>query len=209
MSSIFTKPEEVQQESKYGVTVLFLHGLEGSSRGSKAMSLSAEWNALCPSLRTHDLLDLRSKCGGVWSLREQEEINEAFETPYSDALDALRYVKPDVIVASSMSGAILFKLISEGLYEGASVFCAPAIGSLLPADYVEEAADKKSKVFQKSVWLLGEVDTVVSNSHNISLAKALGGSVIVSPNDGHRLNKAVESNILNASVLTSIELMEK
>lgn len=207
--SIFAKPEEVQTENSYGIKVLFLHGLEGRGpRGSKATSLSGEWAALCPSLRTQDLANLRSKCSGVWSNLPKEEIDECFDTPFNDALDAVKYAKPDLVVGSSMGAAILFKLIAEGHYSGMAVFCAPAIQNLLGESYVKEAVENGVENFKNSVWLLGEMDTVVSNKHNISVANRVGGNVIISPRDGHRLNKAVESNILNSAVLTALELHE-
>jgi len=207
--SIFAKPEEIQSENSYGVRVLFLHGLEGRGpRGTKATCLSGEWAALCPTLRTQELSELRYKCSGVWSNISREEIDECFETPYSDALAAVKYAKPDLIVGSSMGAAILFKLIAEGHYSGMAVFCAPAIQNLLGESYVAKTLQDGTESFKNSVWLLGEMDTVVSNKHNISVANRVGGNVIMSPRDGHRLNKAVESNILNSAVLTALELHE-
>ena len=41
---------------------------------------------------------------------------------------------------------------------------------------------------------------------NLDLAKKVGGSVIISPNDDHRLNKSLRSDILQSAVLTAIEL---
>lgn len=205
--SIFAKPEDIQYENSYGIRVLFLHGLEGRGPdGNKAKSLSAEWNALCPRLRSDELAGLRRQCGGYWKNLNQDDIDTAFATPYSDALDAVRYVKPDLIIGSSMGASILFKLIAEGEFDGSAVFCAPAIGNLMSDDYIEDVLSTKKANFKNTVWLLGETDTIVSNKHNMSLAKSMGGSIIVSPNDGHRLNKAVESNILNTAVLTAFEL---
>ena len=207
MSGIFSKPEEVQHENQYGVKVLFLHGLEGRGPlGNKAKSLSGEWGALCPPLRTQDLSNLRKTCGGYWSIVGQGEKDTALETPYSDAKDAVRYSKPDIIVGSSMGAAILFKLIAEGHYEGTAVFCAPAIASLLSPQLIQKAVDEKQEILNRSVWLLGETDAIVSNKRIKEIARSVGGSVIVSPGDGHRLNKAVESNILNSAVLTALEL---
>lgn len=207
MTGIFSKPKTIQQENRYGIKVLFLHGLEGRGpSGTKARSLSEEWAALCPTLRTLELANLRRKCSGHWSSLARSEIEDAFEVPYSDARDAVSYAEPDLIVGSSLGGAILFRLISENQYSGRAVFCAPAIQSLLAPSYISETIKKSSESFKDSVWLLGETDTIVSNRYCIQLAKDLGGSIIVSPNDGHRLNKAVESNILNTAVLTSLEI---
>lgn len=210
MSQIFSKPEEVQHENDYGVKVLFLHGLEGRGpNGNKAKTLAGEWGSLCPTLRTRDLVNLRTTCGGYWNLVSQTEKDTGLETPYSDAKDAVRYAEPDIIVGSSMGAAILYKLIAEGHFSGTAVFCAPAIPSLLSGETIKKGIVEKSDILEGSVWLLGETDTVVSNSANIRIARSVGGNVIISPGDGHRLNKAVESNILNSAVLTALELSQK
>lgn len=210
MSQIFAKPEEVQHENDHGVKVLFLHGLEGRGpNGNKAKSLAGEWGALCPTLRTQDLINLRVTCGGYWNLVSQSEKDSALEIPYSDAKDAVRYAEPDIIVGSSMGAAILYKLIADGLFSGTAVFCAAAIPSLLSGETIKKGIVEKADILEGAVWLLGETDTVVSNRENIRIARATAGNVIVSPGDGHRLNKAVESNILNTAVLTALELSQK
>ena len=207
MSGIFGKPEVPNQENPWGVKVLFLHGLEGRGReGSKSKHLIKEWGALVPPLRTDRLVSLKNECNGDWTALDQKKIDEAFSDPYEDAKDAVRYAKPDIVVGSSMGGAILFRLISEGVFEGVSVFCAPATANLLSASYIKKTLDEKREKLSGAVWLLGELDTVVSNSINISLARATSGSVIVSPSDGHRLNKALNSNILDAAILTALEI---
>ena len=209
MSGIFSKPQASQTENKYGIKVMFLHGLEGRGpNGTKAKFLQEEWAATCPTLRTQRLSELRQQCSGQWNLISKEAISEALEVPYQDAKDAVRYGKPDLIVGSSMGGAILFKLIAEGFHKGMSVFCAPAIENLLPSKLVSKVEKDSAYSLSSSVWLLGETDTVVSNRHCASLARSLGGNVIFSPGDGHRLNKAVESNILNSCLLTSMEMSE-
>lgn len=205
--SIFAKPKVTQTTNDYGVKVMFLHGLEGNPNGTKASALMKEWAAVCPTMRTLGLANLRSQCAGAWHTLDQEEIDKQFDVPYQDAKDAVRYANPDVIVGSSMGAAILFKLIAEENFSGSAVFCAPAIGNLLPDKYVQEALSNNSDRFANSVWLFGEVDTVVSNPYHLKIAKFVNGSIIFSPNDGHRLNKAVTSNILNSAVLTSIELL--
>jgi predicted esterase YcpF (UPF0227 family) len=200
---IFAKPAEVQTENEFGLKVLFLHGLESSPSGDKARFLQSRWGALCPLLRTEQLIQLKRDCNGVWSSLEQDKLDEAFAIPYQDARDAIRYAEPDVIVGSSMGGAILFKLIEEGHFSGTAVFCAPGITNLLPQELINK---KAHEALRNSVWLLGETDTVVSNRDNIRIAKRSGGSVIISPKDDHRLNKSLTTDILESAVLTAIEL---
>ena len=200
---IFATPEKSEVTNEFGLKILFLHGLEGNPNGAKAKYLQAQWGASCPRLRSEQLIQIKKDHPGDWSSLDQEKIDEAFATPYKDAFDAVKYASPDVIVGSSMGAAILFKLVVEGHFSGISVFCAPGINIFLSQDLINKA---NKDMLQNSVWLLGEADTVVSNRHNINLAKRVNGSVIVSPSDDHRLNKALSTNILNAAVLTAIEL---
>ena len=200
---IFATPKRVEVSNEFGLKILFLHGLEGNPSGLKAQYLQTHWGALCPRLRTEALIQLKKDHPGGWGDIDQEKIDEAFAVPYKDALDAVRYSKPDVIVGSSMGAAILFKLIVEEHFSGVAVFCAPGIGNLLPQDLINKA---NKNILSNAVWLLGEADTVVSNRHNVELAKRTNGSVIISPGDDHRLNKALNTNILESAVLTAIEL---
>lgn len=205
--SIFAKPPDTNSENEYGVKILFLHGLEGSPSGSKSVHLIKKWSASSPPLRTDPMIDLRSRCGGTWNSLDQEEIDEAIQTPYQDALDAVNYFGPDIIVGSSLGAAILYKLYAKGSYSGASVFLAPAIPHLVSSSEIAEA----TRVLRDtcSVWVLGETDTIVPNGENASLAKSAGGSTIYSPNDGHRLHRALETGLIDAAILTAIEGMNR
>ena len=125
-------------------------------------------------------------------------------TAYEDAVEAVRYANPDVIVGSSMGAALLFRLIAEEKFSGTAVFCTPAIENLLSTETIKLAVEKTRG--KPSIWLLGELDTIVSNKHNMSLAKEVGGSVMFSPEDSHRLEGAVSSGLLDSAVLTAFEL---
>jgi hypothetical protein len=163
---IFANPEHSEEdESRYGVKIMFLHGLEGSPTGSKAVHLKKEWGAICPQMRTLGLIEKRTKCSGNWSLLSRDELDDGLKDPYQDALDALRWADPDIVVGSSMGGAILFKLIQEGKFKGPAVFCAPAIGSLLTPDQTKEGIENLEDT--PSVWILAETDMFVSNKHNM------------------------------------------
>jgi len=202
--SIFASP--TNQEEAGEAPAIFLHGLEGSTTGSKARYLIENWSAKCPMMRTQQLSSLKAEHNDRWDIIDEKQLAQAFEVPYSDALAAINYSNPDIVIGSSMGGAILFKLMAEGVYTGPAVFCAPAISNLLPREYIEAAVEDRKENFRHTVWLLGETDIIVSNEDNIRLARKLNGSVIVSPNDCHRLNKSIESNILNSAVTTAIEL---
>ena len=203
---IFAKPQETQTDNQFGVKVLFLHGLEGSPSGSKSQHMQSVWGALVPHLRTTSLVNLRDKCKGVWSTVDQEEIAESLEDVYNDAVDAIQYCKPDIVVGSSMGGALLYKMYADGLYTGLGVFLAPAISQLLS----EEDIRKGHRVIKDTptCWVLGETDTVVPNRPNVQMAKKCEGNLFFSPDDGHRLHKAVSSGLLDSAILTVIEMSE-
>lgn len=199
-SSIFAAPAEVASSS--GLTVLFLHGLEGSPEGDKSLHLKEKWGGKTPALRTGPLLSLKSESGDVdWQSLPKDSLTRAINVVYQDALSALNYCNPDVIVGSSMGGAILAKLIAEGRWEGPSVFLAPAIDTLLGEDFVFDAAPS-------SVWVLGEFDEIVRNDLNKIRCLKSGGSLMISPEDSHRLHKALASGLIDCAITTVIEMSE-
>ena len=197
--SIFNTPKFTEP---VGPKILFLHGLEGSSTGSKALKLQAEWGAKCPSLRTDNLLKLRDKNQfAPWASISRKKISKAISEPLQDAIDAINYFKPDAIVASSMGGAILFEILARGIIDPSktgTVFLAPAIEELCVTDFSEK--------LENSVWILGEADTIVNNNFNRKKAKSLGANVIYSSGDGHRLSLANETGLINCAVCTTLEL---
>lgn len=205
--SIFAKPVETQNDNQYKMKILFLHGLEGSPTGSKARHLQASWGAMAPHIRTTNLRNIREKCSGQWHLLEKDEISEALAEAYSDAADAVRYSNPDLIVGSSMGGAILFKLYAEEKYSGPGVFLAPAITHLLDKEEVSKGIEAVNSC--PTSWILGETDTIVSNTDNISIATACNGNVMFSPGDGHRLSNATDSGLLDSALVTVIEISQK
>ena len=201
--SIFGKPEEVSSDNEYGMKILFLHGLEGSPTGTKSRHLQEVWGAVTPHIRTSDMVNLKNKCYGQWQILDIDDIEEAMEISYNDARDAINYMKPDLVVGSSLGAALLFKLYASGGYTGPGVFLAPAVPHLIKdEDITSGCATIKD---YNTTWLLGEVDTVVSNTGNVEIAKRCNGNIIFSPNDCHRLLKAQSSGILDAAILTSIE----
>ena len=201
--SIFAKPQNDIKENQYGAKILYLHGLEGSPDGSKASYLRKNWSAFTPPIRTEAVSDLRSKYSGVWKNSSFEEIEEAMSTAYSDALDAVNYLKPDIVVGSSLGAAILYKLFADEHYSGSAIFLAPAIPHLLSDDVISKGSAGVSQ--NPSCWVLAELDTLVPNSVNASLCKAVSGNLIYSPNDSHRLHKALNSGLIDAAILTAIE----
>ena len=199
-SSIFAAP--VEQVNDAGLTVLFLHGLEGSPEGDKSTHLKEKWGGKTPVLRTAQLLNLKSEHSSLdWQSLPRNELNSAVNVVYQDALSALNYCSPDVVIGSSMGGAILAKLIAEERWSGPSVFLAPAIDMLLGFDFV------LGKV-PNAVWLLGEFDQIVRNDLNKIRCRKTGGSLMVSPEDSHRLHKALASGLIDCAITTVLEMNE-
>ena len=201
--SIFGKPLEEKKENEYGVKILFLHGLEGNPEGSKSMHLKEKWCASSAPIRTQTVVEARDQCSGNWGNLDQKTIDGALKTPFKDALDAVNYFNPDIIVGSSLGAALLYKLYANKNFSGAGVFLAPAIPHLLSTEEISAGAERIKN--SSTVWVLGEADTIVSNSDNARIAKLVQGNLIYSPEDSHRLHKALSSGLIDAAVLTVIE----
>lgn len=83
--------------------VLFIHGLESSPQSSKALFLSAHFDALTPAMDTR-----------------------SFASAVEVQADQIAQFRPDVVVGSSFGGAVLLKLLERGSWRGPSVLLAPA-----------------------------------------------------------------------------------
>lgn len=83
--------------------VQFVHGLEGSPRGSKARLLAAHFDARTPAMDTAD-----------------------FESCVKTQADMLSEFEPDVLVGSSFGGAVAVALLERGLWRGPTLLLAQA-----------------------------------------------------------------------------------
>lgn len=205
--SIFAKPQEAQPENDFGVKILFLHGLEGSPSGSKGVHLQKKWCAQAPKLRTSDMIELKENNSGRWDLIEKNVIGNALQNAYDDAVDAVNYMQPDIIVGSSMGAAILMKLYSEQRFSGQGVFLAPAISELLSRETIAKGVTHTKD--STTVWVFGEADTIVSNRVGVEIAKQSNGNILFSPSDNHRLSSALDRGLIDAAILTCIEVSNK
>jgi esterase/lipase len=196
--SIFAKPNQAT-EFDGNLKVLFLHGLEGSPEGQKAVFLKKKWNASVPHLRTGPLRELKSSHANVsWKDLPARDLKKAVDVVYKDALSAMNYVNPDVIIGSSMGGALLARLVIEEKWKGPRIFLAPAIDHFLK--------DVNLPEMKSAMWILGETDEVVPNTPNIKHCLNTGGNLIVSPSDDHRLAMATDSGLLDCAITTVIEI---
>ena len=197
--SIFATPKENLGDLDDGTRVLFLHGLEGAPNGGKALHLKEHWNARAPLLRSKDLREMQMKHPSKsWQEMPAREFKQALDNVYDDAVSALQYLEPDVIVGSSMGGALLARLVLERKWTGPCVFLAPAIESLLGV--------VELPLIKSSVWILAEVDNVVPNASNIKHCKKVEGNLMLSANDTHRLQKALSTGLIDCAIVTALEL---
>jgi predicted alpha/beta-fold hydrolase len=199
--SIFAKPSEKNEPTiNSDISVLFLHGLEGSPDGEKSKNLNQGWGAKTPPLRSAPLQSLRTKYPGrEWQQMPTQELNKALDFVYEDALAALFYQKPDIVIGSSMGGALLARLILEKKWDGPSVFLAPAIQPLLGSIALPQ--------MNNAVWILGELDDIVPNNDNIKYCKFTGGNLMISMKDSHRLHLALASGLIDNAIITALSLV--
>ncbi len=195
--AIFEKPKTDYDDAD--VKIIFLHGLEGSTTGEKSIHLHATWHANSPAIRTQKLQNLRAKMypKGFQQARKRD-LEKAIHPAYEDARDAVRYARPDLIVGSSLGGALLARLVMEGEYDGHCVFLAPAIENLLGTVVLPP--------LKSSVWILAETDDQVSNASNIRHCMQVGGNLMMSPNDNHRLQLALKNGLIDSAIVTSLEI---
>ncbi len=97
--------------------VLFLHGLEGSPKGSKAKWLKKNFKGVTPKLDV-----------------------STFEAAVASAKKAIRKERPSIIVGSSFGGAVLLELMHTGDFDGFGIFLAQAGLKLTNHDRLPEGA---------------------------------------------------------------------
>jgi len=120
------------------------------------------------------------------------------EPAYEDACAAVRYFDPDIVVGSSLGGALLAKMVMEDKWNGNCVFLAPAIDSLL--------GDVTLPEMRSAVWILGECDDITPNIFNIRHCRASSGQLMVSRDDNHQLEKALAGGLIDSAITTSLEI---
>jgi predicted esterase YcpF (UPF0227 family) len=92
--------------------VLFLHGLEGNPDGTKATYLRRKYGAHVPVLDTSELKKLRDdESETEWQMIPKKKIIKATDKPLQQALQAIQDYKPDLVIGSSMGGALLASLV--------------------------------------------------------------------------------------------------
>tara|TARA_B100001123_G_scaffold447556_1_gene605476 strand:+ start:1257 stop:1829 length:573 start_codon:yes stop_codon:yes gene_type:complete len=181
--------------------VMFLHGLEGSPEGLKATYLCEKYNAVVPKLDMSELIRLKGDSKN-WSLVDRYDILWASRIPLRQVREAITENKPDIIVGSSMGGALLAKMIIENAWSGPSVFLASASKMMFDISKVSPATGKKCR------WIHGSMDDVVPLDDSIDISKASGGSLEVIDDD-HRLEKIIELGSLDEAIMHAGNYVER
>ncbi len=112
--------------------ILFLHGLEGSPQGNKAVWLRAQYGAEAVPLDTSVAREgaARVRIGDPgWHWR-QEDVAEALRLPVAQARAALSARPRRLLVGSSFGGAVLMELVQSGHWRGPCIFLAPAAAKM-------------------------------------------------------------------------------
>ena len=89
--------------------VLFIHGLESSPKGTKAVYLDKEFEALTPAINTGD-----------------------FAACMAQQTAAIETFCPDVVVGSSFGGLVAVQLLASGAWRGPTLLLAQASFRLDP-----------------------------------------------------------------------------
>ena len=84
--------------------VLYVHGLEGSPQGHKAMALRKSFDVVAPAMDTSDFEGCVKQIAGV-----------------------LRTERVDAVVGSSFGGAVAVRLLERGAWRGPTLLLAPAV----------------------------------------------------------------------------------
>jgi alpha-beta hydrolase superfamily lysophospholipase len=147
--------------------VQFAHGLEGSSQGAKARFFSSHFEASTPVMDTRDF--------------------EACVAVHRRAIDAF---SPDVVVGSSFGGAVVIRLLADGVWRGPTLLLAPAPGAFGLEARIPEGVPV--------LIVHGLRDTVVDPKGSRILAQSGTPSLVrlVEVDDDHRLQTLVDSGRL-------------
>jgi predicted esterase len=151
--------------------VLFIHGLEGSPQGAKSRFLEEHFDAYTPAMDTSDF----SSC-----LRTQAAAIASFS--------------PDVVVGSSFGGAVLVRLLADGVWRGPSLLLAQAAAHF--------GGEAKLPEGVRVTLVHGLSDDVVDIAGSRALARTGSPGLVelIEVEDGHRLQSLIDDGTLAALV---------
>lgn len=154
---------------------IYLHGLEGSPQGVKGAWMTRTFGAIAP--------DMPAKMGDPLS----------FERCFTIAADTVQKSPPSFIVGSSFGGALLMKLVNEGLWSGPCIYIAQAgvrygLGDRLPSTV-------------PAILIHGRQDTLIPSADSETLARNSGPRVSFWLVEGeHRLHNITSDGTLEKAI---------
>ncbi len=174
--------------------VLFLHGLEGNPDGTKATYLRHKYGAHVPDLDTSELKKLRDdQAETEWQMISKKKIIKATNKPMRQALQAIQDYKPDLVIGSSMGGALLATLIMNDDWNGPALFLASG------AQYLFGITDLMNRSPVSRHWIHGTRDTIIPYTHSLNAAQESYGTCQLI-NDDHRLESIIGSGALAEAI---------
>jgi len=177
--------------------ILFFHGLEGNPNGAKATFLKHHYNAYVPALDTTELRALKKNENDSWSSVVKGEILKAARLPLSQAREAILEFKPDIIIGSSMGGAILARMIVEGNWSGPCIFLASAAKLLFGINKVTVAPG------MPLMWVHGYYDDVIPLTNSLNAAQDSYGKCRLVQDD-HRLESLAKDPQLFIGIIEEV-----
>ncbi len=175
-------------------SIVFLHGLESGPMGNKARYLATAFGAVTPALDTSAAVELAASCarrGETWG-HASFGVTEALAKPYAQAVAAIEK-DTQLVIGSSFGGAMLQKLLLDGVWSGPSLFIAGAGPKLWGrADFPANT---------QAILLHGRNDDVVPLADSRVLAASGGPGVMLWETGGdHRMNDILSSGLLATAI---------
>ncbi len=174
--------------------VLFLHGLEGNPDGTKASYLRQKYDTRIPMLDTLKLRKLKDQYAEfAWPEIPRDKIIKAATKPLEQAQKAIKEYHPDIIVGSSLGGAILAMLVRDDIWNGPTLFLASG------AQLLFGVTDLMNRASASRHWIHGMCDSIVPYTHSLNAAQESYGTCQLIDDD-HRLESIIDSGILAEAI---------
>ncbi|MCA9598868.1 MAG: hypothetical protein KC776_36405 [Myxococcales bacterium] len=151
--------------------VLYVHGLEGSPQGHKAMALRKSFDVVAPAMDTSDFEGCVKQIAGV-----------------------LRTERVDAVVGSSFGGAVAVRLLERGAWRGPTLLLAPAV------EHFAEGASLPEGVQVVIVHGLHDAIVSIESSRHLASTGSPKRVRLVEVDDEHRLSRLLEGDLLASLV---------
>jgi len=161
---------------------------------SNMMHLHTHYETMAPSIYSQDF-DMLTEKYGDWVFMSQEELEEEMIRCVDTVDEVLQGFQPDVIISSSMGGAVHRLLIEEGVWQGPNVFLASADRKIF---------NTPGQNSTKGVWIHGREDKKTPSAHSVKNAKAGDGTLILTSDD-HTLKSVWGSGLIDWAITTAVE----